>query len=59
MFFTPLQSYKYHQVGRQFLYHSEETKAGWGEVETYWDCCGNNDPAHPGCEEAPHRSYDD
>ncbi|GJP43610.1 hypothetical protein CLOM_g3051 [Closterium sp. NIES-68] len=49
----------YHKVGTEFLYHSEETRAEWGEVENFWDCCGRNDPMDPGCTKGPHRSYDD
>ncbi|CAI5464488.1 unnamed protein product [Closterium sp. Yama58-4] len=53
------KSFSYHKVGKEFLYHSEETRAEWGEVENFWDCCGHNDPMDPGCTKGPHRSYDD
>ncbi|CAI7864032.1 unnamed protein product [Closterium sp. NIES-54] len=53
------ESFSYHKVGKEFLYHSEETRAEWGEVENFWDCCGRNDPTDPGCTKGPHRSYDD
>eukprot|EP00897_Mesotaenium_endlicherianum_P007788 jgi/Mesen1/7037/ME000367S06252 len=53
------KSYSYHKVGQEFLYHSKETEAGWGEVENYWDCCGRTDPFDLGCTTGPHKSYDD
>lgn len=32
---------------------------GGGEITQYWHCCGRNDPFDPGCEAAPHSTYDD
>ncbi|KAL3697485.1 hypothetical protein R1sor_011561 [Riccia sorocarpa] len=32
---------------------------GGGEIVEYWHCCGNKDRFDPGCEAAPHASYDD
>ncbi|XP_024357188.1 uncharacterized protein [Physcomitrium patens] len=32
---------------------------GGGEISQYWHCCGSEDPFDPGCEAAPHMSYDD
>eukprot|EP00850_Spirogloea_muscicola_P010258 SM000059S18735 [mRNA] locus=s59:646233:647965:- [translate_table: standard] len=54
-----LQSYSYHQVGIEFLYHTEETRAEEGEVTSFWDCCGRPNQFDPGCCKGPHISYDD
>ncbi|GAQ89518.1 hypothetical protein KFL_005310090 [Klebsormidium nitens] len=35
------------------------TTADGGKITAYWHCCGNQDPTDPGCEAAPHRSYDE
>lgn len=35
------------------------TTVGGGEIIEYWHCCGVKDPFDPGCEAAPHTSYDD
>lgn len=35
------------------------TTVGGGEIIEYWHCCGVKDPFDPGCEAAPHISYDD
>ncbi|BBN02059.1 hypothetical protein MPTK1_2g12410 [Marchantia polymorpha subsp. ruderalis] len=32
---------------------------GGGEIVEYWHCCGSKDRFDPGCEAAPHSSYDD
>lgn len=32
---------------------------GGGEILQYWHCCGVSDAFDPGCEAAPHMSYDD
>jgi hypothetical protein len=32
---------------------------GGGEIVAYWHCCGAADAFDPGCEAAPHMSYDD
>lgn len=32
---------------------------GGGEISQYWHCCGAADAFDPGCEAAPHMSYDD
>jgi len=32
---------------------------GGGEILQYWHCCGVADAFDPGCEAAPHMSYDD
>ncbi|CAM6086126.1 unnamed protein product [Calypogeia fissa] len=32
---------------------------GGGEITQYWHCCGSPDPFDPGCEAAPHSTYDD
>eukprot|EP00850_Spirogloea_muscicola_P018489 SM000170S02661 [mRNA] locus=s170:82064:83663:+ [translate_table: standard] len=53
------KSYSYHQVGIEFLYHTEETRAEEGEVTTFWDCCGRSNQFDPGCCKGPHISYDD
>lgn len=32
---------------------------GGGEISQYWHCCGAPDAFDPGCEAAPHMTYDD
>eukprot|EP00899_Mesostigma_viride_P015191 jgi/Mesvir1/23673/Mv25765-RA.1 len=41
--------------------HSEsyEQETGGGEIQSYWHCCGNQKEDAPGCEAAPHASWDD